>query len=100
MPCQSKIYLTNRLVQANVNRRGLLTFTIHGIFAAIFRSVGVIIRPNRITIAPHYALSEQNISHKSTRSGKRQQALVLKFHEGPLLGLKLGHHSFEYTSHF
>ena len=50
-------------------------FAIHGIFEAIFRPGVVIIRPNRTTITPHYALPGLKIALKSPRSGKRQQTL-------------------------
>ena len=52
-----------------------MTFAIHGFFEAIFCPGGVIIRPNRTTITPHYALPEQKIALKSPRSDKRQQTL-------------------------
>ena len=52
-----------------------MTFAIHGIFEAIFRPGVVIIRPNRTTITPHYALPGLKIALKSPRSDKRQQTL-------------------------
>ena len=53
-----------------------MTFAIHGIFEAIFRPGSVIIRRNRTTITPHYALPGLKIALKSPRSDKRQQTLV------------------------
>ena len=55
---------------------GLLTFAIRCIFAAVFHSDYFKIRQNRKSIIPHFALPEQKISHKSDRSGKRQQTLM------------------------
>ena len=56
-----------------------MTFAIHGIFEAIFRPGVVIIRRNRPTITPHYALPGQKIALKSPRSGKCQQTRGLTF---------------------